>query len=196
MSREKTPIDLLPPKRRRFVSEYLIDLNGKQAAIRAGYSDRTAASQASDLLNYPNVQDALSFAMKQIADKAQLTAQMVIDELRKIGFANMQDFMSAGADGDPVLDFSRLTREQAAALQEVTVDSYMDGRGDDAREVKRVKFKLADKRAALVDLAKHLGVIVERSQVTHITQAATPEEAEQAYALMCALPPPAPETVQ
>ena len=134
--------------------------------------------------------------MKQIADKAQLTAQMVIDELRKIGFANMQDFMSAGADGDPVLDFSRLTREQAAALQEVTVDSYMDGRGDDAREVKRVKFKLADKRAALVDLAKHLGVIVERSQVTHITQAATPEEAEQAYALMCALPPPAPETVQ
>jgi hypothetical protein len=57
----------------------------------------------------------------------------------------MQDYMRIGPDGDPVLDFANLTRDQAAALQEVTVESYMDGGGENAREVKKVRFKLADK---------------------------------------------------
>jgi hypothetical protein len=50
---------------------------------------------------------------------------------------------SAHPDGYPVLDYSELTRDQAAALVEVTVEDFKDGRGDDARDVRRVKFKLA-----------------------------------------------------
>jgi hypothetical protein len=53
---------------------------------------------------------------------------------------------------------SKLTRDQAAALAEVTVDDFVDGRGENARAVKRVKFKLHDKRAALVDLGRHIGI--------------------------------------
>jgi phage terminase small subunit len=64
-----------------------------------------------------------------------------------------------------VLDFSGLTRDQAAALVEVTVENFLDGRGETAREVRRVKFKLADKRAALVDIGKHLGMFVEKSNI-------------------------------
>jgi len=70
--------------------------------------------------------------------------------------------MRASPGGDPYLDFSALTRDQAAALQEVTVEDYVDGRGENAREVKRVRFKLADKRAALVDLGRHLGMFKDR----------------------------------
>ena len=77
------------------------------------------------------------------------------EQLTKIGFANIQDYVRIGPDGDPVLDFENLTRDQAAALQEVTVETYMEGRGKNAREVKKVRFKLADKRAALVDLGRH-----------------------------------------
>ena len=78
--------------------------------------------------------------------------------------ANMMDYMRVGPSGDPVLDFSKLTREQAAALTEVTVDDYVDGRGENARDVRKVKFKLGDKRAALMDIAKLFGWIVERRE--------------------------------
>ena len=76
----------------------------------------------------------------------------------------MLDYMRVGSSGDPVLDFSNLTREQAAALTEVMVDDYLDGRGEEAREVRKVKFKLADKRAALMDIAKLFGWITERRE--------------------------------
>ena len=85
-------------------------------------------------------------------------------ELGRIGFANMLDYMRVGPSGDPVLDFTGLTREQAAALTEVTVDDYIDGRGETAREVRKVKFKLGDKRAALMDIAKLFGWIIEKRE--------------------------------
>lgn len=79
----------------------------------------------------------------------------VLVELSKLGRANMRDFIRISGDGDPVLDFSALTREQAAAIQELTVETYMDGGGEDAREVKRVKFRLHSKPQALSELRKH-----------------------------------------
>jgi phage terminase small subunit len=99
---------------------------------------------------------------KEAARGAVMTAQQVLEELTKLACANMQDYMKPGPDGDPVLDFAKLTREQASALQEVTVDRYTEGRGEDAREVKRVKFKLADKLRALELLGKHYALFTER----------------------------------
>lgn len=160
----------LTPKIQCFVNEYIVDLNGTQAAIRAGYSARTANVQASQLLAKPNVQAAVQAAMAKREARTEITQDMVLKELAKIGFANMQDYMRVGPDGDPVLDFSALTREQAAALSEVTVEDFVDGRGEDARDVKRVKFKLADKRAALVDIGKHLGMFKERIEVKQVTE--------------------------
>jgi phage terminase small subunit len=90
--------------------------------------------------------------------RTEITADAVVAEFAKLGFANMADYMRAQPSGDPCLDFSALTRDQAAALQDVTVEAYAEGSGDNAREVKRVRFRLADKRAALVELGKHLGI--------------------------------------
>ncbi len=154
----------LNAKQARFVQEYLIDLNATQAAIRAGYSAKTATVQASRLLTNVNVQSELSKKQSKIADRFEITQERIVDELAKIGFANMLDYMRAGPDGDPHLDFSQLTRDQAAALSEVTVEDFTDGRGEDAREVRRIKFKLHDKKGALVDLGKHLGMFKEENK--------------------------------
>lgn len=151
----------LTAKRQRFVDEYLVDLNATQAAIRSGYSRKTAQEQSSRLLSNAMVSDAITKRRDAIAAKTEVTQERIIAELAKIGFANMADYMRSNPDGDPYLDFSALTRDQAAALTEVTVEDYTEGRGEDARDVKRVKFRLGDKRAALVDLGKHLGMFRE-----------------------------------
>jgi phage terminase small subunit len=158
-------VKALTPKQERFVAEYLIDLNATQAAKRAGYSERTAGSQAFDLLKKPEIAAAVQARRGKLAEKLEVTQERVVAELAKLGFANMADYMRASPDGDPFLDFSALTRDQAAALIEVTVDDFIDGRGEDARAVRRVKFKLADKRAALVDLGKHLGMFTDKVSI-------------------------------
>jgi phage terminase small subunit len=122
------------------------------------------------------VQARVAEILGKAAAKAEVTIERVLSELALIGFANMQDYMRAGPDGDPYLDFSELTREQAAALVEVTVEDFKEGRGESARDVRRVKFKLADKKGALVDLGKHLGMFSEnvrhsgRVEVEHSAQ--------------------------
>lgn len=146
------------PKQLRFVGEYLIDLNGTQAAIRAGYSPKTAKEQASRLLTNVNVRAEVERRQKEICAKLGITQEKVVTELANLAFSNMGDYMKCTPSGDPYLDFSGLTREQQAALVEVTVEDYVEGHGDNARDVQKVKFKLADKRAALVDLGRHLGI--------------------------------------
>jgi phage terminase small subunit len=111
------------------------------------------------------------------AQASTIEAVRVLTELAKLAFANMADYLRVGPGGDPVLDFSKLTRDQAAALVEVTVEDFLDGRGEDARQVRKVKFKLADKRAALVDLGKHLGLFKER--VEHTGKDGGPVEVKQ-----------------
>lgn len=103
-------------------------------------------------------------ATERAIAKLAITKEAVLRELAKIGFANMQDYMTVGPDGAPTLNFKDLTREQAAALVEITVEEFRDGRTD-SREVRRVKFKLADKKGALVDIGKHLGMFIERHEV-------------------------------
>lgn len=81
----------LPPKQERFVSEYLIDLNATHAAIRAGYSEKTATEQASRLLTNVKVQQAVSDAQNRVAEKAEWSAADRLRMLADIAEANMKD---------------------------------------------------------------------------------------------------------
>lgn len=145
----------------RFVEEYLVDLNGAAAARRAGYSAATARQMAYENLRKRNVADAVDRAL---SIKAGVTRTRIIEELAAIGFANLHDYLRPNGEGDPYADFSALTREQAAALAEVTVEDFKDGRGADAREVRRIKFKLHDKLAALDRLGKATRLLVDRHE--------------------------------
>lgn len=152
----------LTAKQQRFVEEYLVDLNATQAAIRAGYSKRTAYSVGNENLNKPEIAAAIQEARDKQAKRTEITADRVLRELAKMGFSNMLDYATVQPDGYAYIDLADLTRDQAAAIQEMTIDEYVDGTGEDARPVKRVRVKLADKKASLELLGKHLGIFDER----------------------------------
>ena len=154
-----------------FVREYLIDLNATKAAERAGYSKRTAYSQGQRLLQHAAVRDEIQALMDKRATKLEITAERVLAELALIGFANMLDYIAVGENGAARVDLSKLTREQAAAINEITVEEFTERTGEDGdgkpifENVRRTKFKLSDKRAALVDLGRHLKLFTDKVQL-------------------------------
>lgn len=146
----------LTPKQQRFVDEYLIDLNGAQAAIRCGYSEKTAKEQASRLLTDVNVAKAVAAAQQERSERTQVTADSVVRELALIGFENMGVYASWGPDGVRLVESSEVDTRPVAEVRE-THSKYGTS----------VSFKLHDKVAALEKLGKHLGIFTERSEVTH-----------------------------
>lgn len=152
----------LTKKQKVFVDEYLVDLNSTQAAIRAGYSAKTANAAGPRLLVNVSVQAAIQAAMRKREQRTEITQDNVLRELAKLGFANMADYMEVGETGEPRLNFANLDRDKKAALTEVTVDTI----GGPEGAITKVKFKLADKRAALVDIGKHLGMFRDKVELS------------------------------
>lgn len=164
----------LTEKQRRFKDEYLVDLNATKAAIRAGYSEKTAEVQGSRLLRNVQVADAIAEAQATRADRTGITADKVLKELAKIGFSDIRNavrwqsnvvgFVEDPETGEPrpattnnvvLVDSADLTDDAAACIAEVS-------QGKDGG----LKIKLHDKRAALVDIGKHLGMFRERVELT------------------------------
>ena len=135
-------------KQHRFVNEYLVDMNGTQAAIRAGYSRKTAGSQGFDLLKKPEIQDALAARWQELQQEAALTPEKVVAEFVRLGFSDIRNYVSWNQDGVCVKDSDRLTPEQSAAVAEVWETTDKDG-------VKSVRVKLHDKKGSLDSLAKY-----------------------------------------
>jgi phage terminase small subunit len=96
-------------------------------------------------------------AFAEEAVRFKVTAERVIAELARIAFANLMDFVKIGPDGDPRPDFSTLGFDQGAALQMLTIREGK-AKGRNGREMREVKFKLGDKRLALIALGNHLGL--------------------------------------
>jgi phage terminase small subunit len=152
----------LTPQQALFIEELLVDLDHERAASSVGLPPKKGKSLAKQYY----VRRALELVMAERAARLHVTQDKVVEEYAKLAFANMADYMQTTPDGDPHFDLSRLDRDQKAALSEVTIEDYVDGRGRDAREVKRIKFKLHDKKAALDSLGRHLGMFVDRTEVT------------------------------
>jgi len=148
----------LTPKQKMFCKEYLVDLNMTQAAIRAGYSKKTARSIGQENLTKPVIMAEIQRLMDKRAKRIEITADKVLQELAKLAFANMQDYVTISDDGCAFVDFSKLTREQAAAIQEIHTDEYVDA---EKRTCKKIKFKIADKKANLELLGRNLELFTD-----------------------------------
>lgn len=82
----------LTEKQKRFVAEYLVDLNATQAAIRAGYKPKTAGQIGAENLKKPEIQEAISKANRDRQKRTEITQDMVVAELGKVAFAPAKDF--------------------------------------------------------------------------------------------------------
>jgi phage terminase small subunit len=156
----------LGDKQRRFAQEYLVDCNATQAAIRAGYSAKTAYSQGQRLLKHVEVKALIAAGQQKRADRTEITAERVLRELGILGFSDMRHYIRFTEGGDLVLDWSEMPAEATRAIAEITQEEYMDGKGDDARPVKRTRFKLHPKTQALELIGKHLRMFVEKTEGT------------------------------
>ncbi len=148
----------LTAKQKRFVLEYLIDMNGTAAAIRAGFSARTAKEIAYRLLRKPQVHQELSVQMAKVSERLEMRIDDVVREYVKIARTNITDFLTFGPDGVDLKASSERTPEQLAAIAEVKMFIGAEGR-------KSVSLKLHSKTEALQALGKHLGMFVERHDV-------------------------------
>ena len=138
----------LQPRQLFFVEEYLIDLNGKEAAIRAGYAPEAAAVRAAKLLRRPKVREAVAAAMAARAERCAfvaggITAERVIAEYARIAFSDWRRFADWGPKRARFTAMRALSEDDRAAVAEV-----VEGQGG----LRRVK--LFDKQAALSSLSR------------------------------------------
>lgn len=131
------------------------------SAVYKGSSQRAAETAWSRLLKRAEFAARLSELKAGIAEAvvsaAVMDLQEVLGELSKLGRSNMKRFISVGGDStaDVITSLQDLDDADAAAIQELTVETYVEGHGDDARDVKRVRLKLHNKHAALAELRRH-----------------------------------------
>jgi phage terminase small subunit len=145
----------LTPKQERFVSEYLKDLNGSAAAVRTGYSPKTADRQAYALLRKPEVSKIVAAAEKQRLEDNKVSATRVIEENRRIGFNDPRRFIGADGNLKPIREW---TDEMAAAVSKIEVVKKNAAAGDGHTDTV-VKLWFWNKNAALELLFRHLGLL-------------------------------------
>ena len=162
-------------KHERFAQAVVSGRSFNEAYAEVGYV--LNPSHARRLGANPTVKERVAWLLEKAAEKAVISASRVLEELAKIGFANIADFTKVMPNGDLVTDFSKITPDELAAVAEITVEEYKDGRGFGARDVKRTKVKLNDKRAALVDIGKHLGMF--KDLVEHTGKDGAPIEVHE-----------------
>jgi phage terminase small subunit len=158
----------LTPKQERFVQEYLIDLNGKQAAIRAGYSVRRAEVTASELLADRKVSEAVAAAQQRRAQRVEITQDRVLQELARLAFFDVRKlYREDGSLKSP----NELDDDAAAVLAGIDVVEMVGGADVSADEgVQHVpmytkKAKVWDKAAALGLAMRHLGMLNDKLKI-------------------------------
>lgn len=161
---------LANPKRECFCQEYIIDNNGYKAARRAEYSEKTAMVQASQLLSLLNVQQRIAELRAVREERTRVTQDRVVRELALLGFSDLQNYITIDklTGAIQAKGFEDMPPEESRALQSIKEDRAIkeDANGKGVTVYDKVSFKMYDKIRALEILAKHLGMLVERHEVT------------------------------
>ena len=159
----------LTDKQKMFCEEYLIDFNSTQAAIRAGYSEKTARAIGCENLTKLDIQDYLTKLKAERAERVRISQDDVVRELSHIAFDDIKNYLKFKTekvkvdevDGKPIYDYK-------------TIVDVKDSQTIDTRNIQEVaiapngafKFKLYGKDDALVNLGRHLGIFNDKLNLT------------------------------
>jgi len=152
----------LTPKQEKFCNEYLIDLNATQAAIRAGYSEKTAKVIGFENLTKPYIQEFIYIEREKTAKQAEITREKIVAEYAKLAFFDIRKILTI--DGG-LKQASEWDDDSAAAI--AGLESYDEREPESGMVLGTVrKIKISDKRASLDSLCKVLGYNApEKSEV-------------------------------
>lgn len=148
----------LTPKQQRFVEEYLIDLNATQAAIRAGYSPRTANEQGAQNLAKLSVAEAIAEAQAEREERTKIDADYVLKRLVEIDQMDVLDIMDDDGNVKPIKDWPKIWRQYISNIETISLE-------DEAGWLKKIKWP--DKVKNLELLGKHVSVGAFKDKVEH-----------------------------
>lgn len=133
-----------------------------ECAIEAGFKPDNATVTASQLMVKKEVRAAISRLQRQCFERVEITAAETLREIAAIAFANLEDFVTVGPTGEPVIDLTKLQRDQWAAISEVTEDATGGDNDGERRLVLRRRLKMHPKLQALELLAKHFKLLTDK----------------------------------
>lgn len=146
---------MLNEKQKMFCKEYVRDFNATQAAIRAGYSEKTARAIGTENLTKPDIQNEIARLTEKKVEKNEDLTQQVIDEFRKIAFSSIAHLHNTWISRK---EFDEITDDQKACIESIKTRVRRMVYDKEDYEVEEVQIKLYDKQRALENLGKHLGI--------------------------------------
>lgn len=154
----------LNDKQKKFVSEYVKDCNATQAAIRAGYSKKTAQEQSSRLLSNVIVRVEIDKKIKKAADSSEITVERTLRELSRLAFFDIRKLVNPDGSPKPIQD---LDDDTAAAIGGLDILEEFEGTGKDRKFIGYTKkYKITDKNSAIEKSMKYLKLLTDKFEHT------------------------------
>ena len=144
----------LSPKQKKFVGEYLIDLNASASLLRAGYRSKNPDVDGHKLLVKPSISKAIALAMAERAKRTEITADHVLQQLAKIGFVDIKDVVTWAGNRIRIRPSEEIDGTLLAEISETETETGGT-----------LKIKLNDRMKALELLGKHLGMFTDKLEV-------------------------------
>jgi phage terminase small subunit len=165
----------LTPKQQAFIDEYLVDLNARQAAVRAGYKGGPGMGSQHFLVRNPKIAEAIRTALDERAERLKITAERVLLELARVAFSDIGRIGTWDDTGFAIAPSAKLAANDRAAISEITTFKNRDG-------ATATRVKLHDKQRALKILALHLRLYGRFADPPHVESPAA--AADRARALI------------
>jgi len=144
----------LSPKQKKFVGEYLIDLNASASLLRAGYRSKNPDVDGHKLLVKPSISKAIALAMAERAKRTEITADRVLQQLAKIGFVDIKDVVTWAGNRIRIRPSEEIDGTLLAEISETETENGGT-----------LKIKLNDKMKALELLGRHLGMFKDNLNI-------------------------------